>query len=122
MVDWMQQVESHRSELRELHDLGYERWDARFGQFRAEVRQEIQVGAADVRELRAEFAGLREEMRAGFAGLREEMRAGSAGLESRLEAKFERRVSDLMKWSLTFWIGTTVTLVVALAALGRLFR
>jgi hypothetical protein len=29
MVDWMQQVDTHRSELRELHDLSFARIDAR---------------------------------------------------------------------------------------------
>ena len=100
MVDWMVQVEAQRAELRELNDANFARIDARFGEFRQELR-------SDIAGLRADFAQLREEMRTGFA---------------QADAKLERRIGDLMKWSLVFWIGSTVTLVVALASLGRFVR
>jgi hypothetical protein len=93
MVDWMQRVETQRSELRELSDLGFARIDARFGEARAQ---------SDLR-----FAEIREEMHTGFATL---------------EKKIEQRFSDLIKWSFVFWVGSTVTLVVALAALARFVR
>jgi hypothetical protein len=93
MVDWMQQVETQRSELRELSDLSFARIDARFGEARAQT---------DVR-----FAEIRDEMHTGFA---------------MLEARLDRRFAELIKWSFVFWVGSSVTLVVALAALARLPR
>jgi hypothetical protein len=82
MVDWMQQVETQRSELRELSDVSFARIDARFGETLAQI---------DLR----------------FAEAR---------------AHTDLRFAELMKWSFVFWVGSTVTLVVALAALARLPR
>lgn len=57
LVDWANELDtSHRSELRELADQYYARFDAKLEQRMAETR-----------------ADLREEMHAGFAGLRNEM-------------------------------------------------
>ncbi len=51
--------------------------------------------------MRADFAELRQEMRAEFAEVRKEMQVGLA----QMEARFERRFSDLIKWSFVFWVG-----------------
>jgi hypothetical protein len=104
MVDWMQQVETQRSELRELSDLSFARIDARFGEARAEsdARFVEVLAQMDVR-----LAELRDEMHTGFATL---------------EAKLDRRFAEVIKWSFVFWVGSTVTLVTALAALARLPR
>jgi hypothetical protein len=102
MVDWMQQVETQRSELRELNDLSFARIDARFAEARAE--NDLCFARIDTR----------------FAELREEMHMGFANLEAKLVTQIERRFSELIKWSFVFWVGSTVTLVVALAALGRI--
>jgi hypothetical protein len=111
MVDWMQQVETQRAELRELNDLSFARIDARFGEARAEL--ELLRPQIDAR-----FGEFRHEMREELGELRRDMHTGFAHLETKLE----RRVADLMKWSFVFWVGSTVTLVVAMAALGRLGR
>ena len=69
---------------------------------------------ADVAELRlatrADLAELRQEMRVGFAELRQEM--------AHLEARLERRIADLIKWSFVFWVGA----VGAIAMLARVLR
>ena len=83
--------------------------DARFGN--AATR-------GDVSELRADMAELRQEMRVGFAALRQEMQVGFAQLRQEMagmEARFERRFSDLIKWSFVFWVGA----VGAIAMLAR---
>ena len=67
----MQQVETRRSELRELNDLSFARIGARFGEAHAEM---------------------------------------------------DRRFAELIRWSFVFWVGSTVTLVVALAAVARFAR
>jgi hypothetical protein len=64
----------------------------------------------DLAELRADFAELRQEMQVGFAKLHEEM--------ARLEARLERRFSDLIKWSFVFWVGA----VGAIAMLAGVLR
>jgi hypothetical protein len=111
MVDWMQRVDTQRFELRELNDLSFERIDVRFGEARAEselrfaeLRAEIDIRFA---RIDTRFAELRDEMHTGFATL---------------EAKLDRRFAELIKWSFVFWVSSTVTLVVALAAVARFAR
>lgn len=140
MVDWMQHVETQRSELRELNDLNFARVDSRFGEARTELdarfgdlraEMDLRFAQVDARldamrtELDSRFGALRAEMDlrfarvdTRFAELRDEMHTGFATLES----KIDRRFADLIKWSFVFWVGSTVTLVAALAALGRLVR
>lgn len=67
--------------------------DARFGDV---------ATRGDLAELRADLAELRQEMRVGFAELRQEM--------ARLEARFERRFGDLIKWSFVFWVGAVAAI------------
>jgi predicted nucleic acid-binding Zn-ribbon protein len=100
MVDWMNGVEDSNRELR-----------ADF----AELRQEMNV----------RFAELRQEMNTRFAETREEMRSGFAKIDARfaaLDATIAERHADFMKWTLGFWAVSLVTLVGAIAALGRLLR
>ncbi len=61
-----------------------------------------------------DLAQLRADLRADFAELRQEMQVGFAALETR----FERRISDLIKWSFVFWVGA----VAAIAMLARALR
>lgn len=69
----------------------------------AELRQEMRVGFAELRqEMQVSSAKLRQEMQVGFAELRQEMAA--------LEARFERRFSDLIKWSFVFWVGAVAAI------------
>lgn len=76
---------------------------------RAETRDAIRADLAELRqEMRAGFASLREESRADLAKTREQMVAGfarAAEERARLEARFERRFGDLLKWSFVFWVG-----------------
>ncbi len=107
MVSWMDSVERNRAELRETSDLAFARVDARFGE--AEARME-----AFRHEIRSELAAFRDEMHTGFARLET--------MILRTEARIDRRFADLLKWSFTFWIGSTLTLVGALVVLTRAGR
>lgn len=100
LVNWMQQADENRAELRELHELYVSRMDARF----AEAREAS----------RADLAELRQEMQAGFAKAREDLQVGL----SRIETKLEQRTADLMKWSFVFWVGA----VGAIAVLAGVLR
>lgn len=104
LVDWMRGIDTQRAELRELNELSVSRlearMDARIGELRAEMH--ARFARCDV-----EFQAVRGEMATGFA---------------KLEAKIEQRFGELMKWSFLFWIGSTATIVGAVAALDRLLR
>ena len=113
LVDWMNQVDTQRAELRELNEMNYARIDSRFqlvdSRF-TEQRQAIEAMRSEFRhELRAEISTLRMETHDGLA----EVRVALAGVES----KIDRRFADLVKWSFLFWCGA-----VAAAALTRLPR
>lgn len=63
-MEWFNAVDAtYRSELRDLNELNFARFDARLEQRIAEVKA----------ELRQEIAGLRTEMRSGFADLRADL-------------------------------------------------
>jgi hypothetical protein len=76
--------------------------------------QELSFARIDARlaevAMRADLAELRQEMHVGFAGLRQEM--------AHLEARLERRITDLIKWSFVFWVGA----VGAIAMLAGVLR
>ena len=76
LVDWMQQVDARRTELRDLHDLQFSRFSVLLNE---------QVSA-----LRNEFNELRHDVTLGLG---------------RLETKIEQRSADLIKWSFVFWVG-----------------
>ena len=63
---------------------------------------------------RGDVAQLRHEMQIGFARIE----ARCSQTEARMEALFERRIGDLMKWSFVFWCGA----VAAVAALAGVLR
>src|SRR6266545_549453 len=143
LVNWMQQVDAQRAELRELNELNFSRVDARLAEVATradltQVRQELQADLAELRyemevglaqtggDLRqelqsgfarsdAKLADLRQEMQSGFArsdaklaAFQEEMRLGFSELQqemAHLEARLERRIGDLIKWSFVFWVG-----------------
>jgi hypothetical protein len=112
LVNWMQQVDAQRAELRELNESNFSRMDARLAGMAtqadlAELRQEIKAGFA---RSDTTLAALHEEMRVGFAELRQEM--------ARLETRLERRIGDLIKWSFVFWVGA----VGAIAMLAGVLR
>jgi hypothetical protein len=90
LVTWMDQVDAQRAEWREAM-----RADL------AELRQHTDGAIASLRQefggMRQDMADLRQEMQVGFANLRLEM--------AQMEARFERRMSDLIKWSFVFWVG-----------------
>ena len=56
LVDWFNMVDAtYRSELRELNELNFERFDAKLEQRTAELRAEMQVGFA---KMESKFAGV----------------------------------------------------------------
>jgi ABC-type phosphate transport system auxiliary subunit len=88
LVNWMQQVDNHRAELRELNEMNFARFqtglDERLAQLSAQFDQRLD------QRLDQRTAELRQEMRVGFAELRQEI---------------AHRSAELLKWSFVFWVG-----------------
>ena len=148
LVDWFNAVDAtYRSDLRELNELNYARFDAkvdqrfaeaardrdrRFVEFRVEfetLRNEVRTGIAG---LRTEIEKVRTEVRTGIAGLRTEIetvrtevRTGIAGLRTEIEgvngATAAQR-ADLLKWMFGFWVATVVPLGGLVVGLFTLLR
>ena len=145
LVNWMQQVDAQRAELRELNELNFARIDARLAELAtradvtelrrtiqadlAELRQEMESRFAEARqETQSDFAKVREETQVRFAegdgkvaALREEIRVGFSDLRremAHLETRLERRIGDLITWSFVFWVGA----VGAIAMLAGVLR
>jgi DNA anti-recombination protein RmuC len=118
LVDWFNQVDlTYRTELRELNDLNFARFDAKVGERLAELRSELEHWFRA--ELRTEIQGLRTEFRA-------EMDTRFAKVDGRFE-KVDKRLelladqirdskTSLIKWVIGLWIGSVLA-----AASSRLF-
>lgn len=90
LVDWFNQVDfTYRTELKELNDLNFARFEAKVGERLAVLRSELEL----------KFAG-------GIAGLRED-------LSDRIR---DTKVS-LLRWMFGFWIGTAGLILGARLAL-----
>lgn len=91
LVNWLNQMDtSYRSELREVNELNFARFDAKLDQRIAEVRADV----------RLEIGELRAEMRAGFAAM-----------NASLDAKLNGLRSDVVKWSFIFWATTALAVI-----------
>jgi hypothetical protein len=103
LVDWFNMVDAtYRSELRELNELNYARFDAKLEQRIAELRAEVQAG----------FAELRAEMRGMFGALEPRFAAVEVS-RGQMETRLTKRLFG-------FWIAqaaTTVGLVLGVVKL-----
>ena len=73
------------------------------------------------RELHADMAELRQEMRAGFAAVD----AKFAHLDTKFadaDARNAERINNLLKWMIGFWLGSLVTIITAILALGHMSK
>ncbi len=106
LVTWMDRIDRQSSEWREAMRADF-----------AELRQHTDVAVAGLRQ---EIAGLRQEVGHEIGGLRQEMHVGFATLRQEMalmEARFERRFSDLIKWSFVFWVGAVGAIAMLAGAL-----
>ena len=99
LVSYLNQVDSdYRSELRELNELNFARFDAKLEQRIAELRAEF----------RQEIARLESSLNQSLAELRIEFHTGLAALETKL-----------IRWMFVFWAGSTLTILGMMLALSR---
>ena len=104
LVDWFNAVDlTYRTDLRELNELNFARFDAKLEQRLAELRA----------ELRQEHAELRAEVRAEIAGLRLELRSGLQDANTALE----RVRAELLRWMFGFWVTAFIGLAGLMIAL-----
>jgi len=91
LVEWLNAVDAtYRSELREINEVNYFRFEAKVEQRIAELRAELlTVIRAENGSLRTEFGILRTEV----GSVRTEMQALKA---------------ELIKWMFLFWAGTAL--------------
>jgi hypothetical protein len=119
LVDWFNQVDlTYRTELRELNDLNFARFDAKVGERLAELRSELEQWFRD--ELRAEIQGLRVELRAEMDGRFAKVDERFNRAEKRSEALADQirdTKSSLVWWMFAFWIGTAAAVAGARLAL-----
>ena len=91
LVDWFNMVDAtYRSELRDLNEMNYARFDAKLDQ---------------------RIAELRAEMYAGFARLEAKFDTRLSELESRFDTKLAQLETRLTKRLFGFWIAQAATTV-----------
>ena len=79
LVDWFNQVDAtYRTDLREINELNFARFDAKLEQRVAELRAEIKQGLAEIR-------------------------TDMAGLEKRIVDRLADQRAELLKWNIVFW-------------------
>ncbi len=87
LVDWFNQVDAtYRSELRDLNELNFTRFDAKLEQRIAEVRADIAV-------------------------LHGKVESRVDALNSKIDTRAESLRAELIKWMFLFWLGTVATML-----------
>ena len=123
-VEWFNLVDAaYRSEIGELFDVNFGRFDAkleqRMAELRADLRTEFERRMADLRvDLRTEF-----ERRIGLLDAKLEqrvadLREGLALLEGRVVARMALSETRLIRWMFAFWAASVATSI-ALIQLTR---
>ena len=104
LVDWFNAVDlTYRTDLRELNELNFARFDARLEQRLVELRAELRQELAELRsELRTEIAGLRLEFRTEVPQMRTEL---------------QQVRTELLRWMFGFWVSTLIAIAGLLIAL-----
>ena len=104
LVDWFNAVDlTYRTDLRELNELNFARFDAKLEQRLAELRAELRTELhTELGKARAEIAGLRAELRSG-------LQDGNTALE--------RVRVELLRWMFGFWVTTFIGLAGLMIAL-----
>ena len=102
LVEWFNQVDlTYRSDLRDLNESNFARFDAKLEQRVAELDAKIdRVGA----ELNAKIDRVAAELNA-------KMDVGFGQADAKLEQRLAELRADLIKWMFLFWAGTALTVV-----------
>jgi hypothetical protein len=100
LVEWFNMVDAtYRSDLKELNELNFARFDAKLEQRVAELDAKLERLVAE----------LRAEMEARFARVEAEMRAGFAAADAKLELRLAQTETRLTKRMFGFWVAQAAT-------------
>lgn len=120
LVDWFNLVDAtYRSDLRELNELNFARFDAKVEQrfAESEARWEQRFAQADAKWERrfAEFEVMWERRFVALESKVEqrtfELRQEILGLRADSEVALERTRADLIRWMFLFWLGSVAASV-----------
>jgi hypothetical protein len=119
LVEWFNQVDlTYRTDLRELNELNFARFDAKLEQRIAALEAKMEQRLAAFRaEVDQRLAALEAKFEIRIAELRAELHQEIARLEARIDhgftahaalfdAKLDRLRAELIKWMFLFWIGS----------------
>ena len=120
LVTWLNQMDTtYRTDLRELNELNFARFDAKLEQRAAELDARIdQVAARLDAKIDQVAATLGAKMDQAAATLDAKMDQRSAELRAELHSTS----ASLFKWMFVFWVGTVVPLAGLMFALFQHFR
>ena len=122
LVEWFNAVDlTYRTDLRELNELNFARFDAkleqRLAELRAELRTELHTELGKMRSELAELgADLRTELQTELGKMRSELAGLRAGLQDGTTA-LERVRVELLRWMFAFWVTTFIGLAGLMSAL-----
>jgi hypothetical protein len=93
LVDWFNSVDAaYKSDLRDLNEVNFARFDAKLEQRLAEFREEMNAKFDGLRiEMNSKFDGLRIEMNSKFDSLRNDVNARIGGLEVQIERSLKEQ-------------------------------
>jgi hypothetical protein len=101
LVTWLNQMDTtYRTDLREVNELNFARFDAKLEQRASELDAKIDRRAAEVKA----------ELHTAIQDLRVELRTGLSDLRSEFKVALEAQTALLVKWMLGFWVMTVPTL------------
>lgn len=122
LVDWFNMVDStYRSELKELNELNFARFDAKLEQRAAALEAKLEQRVTELRaEMQAGFARLDAKLEQRIGEVRSEFRAEMREGFARVDQRFAEFETRLTKRLFGFWVaqaGATAGLVFAVVKL-----
>jgi len=102
LVEWFNAVDlTYRSDLRDLNEANFARFDAKLEQRVAELDAKTERRLTE----------LEAKMERRLTELNAKMDAGFARTDAKLEQRLAELRADLVKWMFLFWAGTALTVV-----------
>jgi hypothetical protein len=113
LVNWFNEVDAtYRSDLRELNELSFTRFDATVDQRFAEADAKLERRFAEV-EARWEqrFTRLEGQVNQRFAEADAKLERAVGDLRSEMRSGFAEQRASLLRWMFIYWGGSVVTTV-----------
>ncbi len=96
------------SELRDLNELNFARFDAKLEQRIAEVKADMAVLHGKVE---SQFDALNRKVDAQVGALSSKVDTQVEALSSKIDTQAESLRAELIKWMFLFWLGTVATML-----------